>query len=218
MKILLLEDDTLMAELIVEHLKESGHEVFHFLDGESAEDTILSQKFDLLLLDVNVPGISGFELLESMRKRKDFTPAVMITSRNTSRDLKEGFDLGCDDYIKKPFEFEELDARISHIVRVYGLEKEESLELGEGLFFEPGRHRIIINEEPVSLTPKASEILLYLYRNRGRIVSREEIVQNLWSYDETPTDATLRSYIKVLRKYIPRIVTERGVGYGFEPL
>ncbi len=218
MKILLLEDDTLMAELIAEHLKESGHEVFHFLDGESAEDAILSQKFDLLLLDVNVPGISGFELLESMRKRKDFTPAVMITSRNTSRDLKEGFDLGCDDYIKKPFEFEELDARISHIVRVYGLEKDDSFNLEEGILFEPKRHRLVVDGKMVSLTPKASEILLYLYKNRGRIVSKEELVQNLWSYDEMPTEATLRSYIKVLRKYVPQIVTERGVGYGFEAI
>lgn len=218
MKILLLEDDPLLSELIEEHLEEKGFEVEHYLDGEEAEDAILSQKFDILLLDVNVPGISGFELLKSMRERKDFTPAIMITSRNTSADLKEGFDLGCDDYIKKPFEFEELDARISHIVRVYGLRQNEAIELGEGLLFEPERHRLIIDEEPVALTPKASEILHYLYRNRGRIVSREELVQNLWSYDETPTDATLRSYIKVLRKHVPQIVTERGVGYGFEPL
>ncbi|MCF6201588.1 MAG: response regulator, partial [Hydrogenimonas sp.] len=135
MKILLLEDDTMMAELIAEHLQESGYEVFHFLDGESAEDATLSEKFDLLLLDVNVPGVSGFELLKSLRERKEFTPAVLITSRNTSKDLKKGFDLGCDDYIKKPFEFEELDARISHIVRVYGLEKSESFDMGGGVLF-----------------------------------------------------------------------------------
>ncbi len=218
MKILLLEDDPMLAELMAEHLSEKGFEVEHYLDGEDAEDAILSKKFDILLLDVNVPGINGFELLKSMRERKDFTPAVMITSRNTSADLKEGFDIGCDDYIKKPFEFEELDARISHIVRVYGLKRSEPVELGEGLLFEPDRHRLVVNGEYVTLTPKASEILHYLYRNSGRIVSREELVQNLWSYEETPTDATLRSYIKVLRKHVPQIVTERGVGYGFEQL
>ncbi len=218
MKILLLEDDPLLARLIVEHLEESGYDVKHFLDGERAEEAILSQKFDLLLLDVNVPGISGFELLESMRKRKDFTPAVMITAKNSSADLKEGFDIGCDDYIKKPFEFEELDARISHIVRLYGLQRAEPLPLCGGVEFDPGSHRLFINGEVVSLTPKASKILQYLFRNRGRIVSREELIQNIWSYDEAPTDATLRSYIKILRKYVPQIVTERGVGYGFEPL
>ncbi|WP_457594292.1 response regulator transcription factor [Hydrogenimonas sp.] len=218
MKILLLEDDPLLAELIVEHLVEGGYEVEHYTDGESAEEAVLSKKFDMLLLDVNVPGITGFELLESMRERKDFTPAVMITSKNSSADLKEGFDRGCDDYIKKPFEFEELDARISHIVRVYGLEQEESITLGEGVVFEPARHRLLVGGEVVPLTPKASEVLHYLFRNKGRIVSREELAQNLWSYEEMPTDATLRSYIKVLRKHVPQIVTERGVGYGFEPL
>ncbi len=218
MKILLLEDDPLLAELIEEHLEESGFEVEHYVDGEDAEDAILSHKFDILLLDVNVPGISGFELLRSMRERKDFTPVLMITSRNTSADLKEGFDIGCDDYIKKPFEFEELDARISHIIRVYGLKRNKTVKLGEGVIFEPQRHRLFVDGEYVALTPKASEILYYLYNNRGRIVSREELVQNLWSYEEIPTYATLRSYIKVLRRHVPQIVTERGVGYGFEPI
>ncbi len=218
MKILLLEDDTLLAELMAEHLEENGYEVTHFIDGEAAEERLLSERFDLLLLDVNVPGIDGFELLSSMRERKDLTPAIMITSRNTSRDVKEGFGYGCDDYIKKPFEFEELDARIEHIVRIYGLKREEPIELAEGLLFDPKRHRLMERGEWVALTPKASEVLHYLYTNRGRIVPREELLQNLWSYDETPTDSTLRSYIKILRKHVPQIVTERGVGYGFEPL
>ncbi len=218
MKILLLEDDTLLAELMVEHLAESGYEVRHFIDGEEAEEALLSERFDLLLLDVSVPGIDGFELLASMRERKDLTPAIMITSRNTSRDVKEGFGVGCDDYIKKPFEFEELDARIDHIVRVYGLKRKEPIELAKGLFFDPTRHRILHDGDWITLTPKASEVLHYLYRNRGRIVSREELLGNLWSYEEAPTDATLRSYIKMLRKHVPQIVTERGVGYGFEPL
>ena len=218
MKILLLEDDTMLGDLVVDHLAEKGYEVDHFVDGEDAEDAILSQKYDLLLLDVNVPGIDGFELLASLRARKDMTPAVMITARNRSADLKEGFDLGCDDYIRKPFEFEELDVRIEHIVRVYGLKKEEKIELGDGLVFESLHHRLVVDGEEVPLTPKASEILHYLYRHAGRIVSRDELIQNLWNYDEQPSDATLRSYIKTLRKHVPNIVTERGVGYGFKPL
>ena len=217
MKILLLEDDTLLAELVADHLVERGCEVDLFTDGEEAEESILSNRYDLLLLDVNVPGIDGFELLSSMRQRKDMTPAIMITSRNGSADLKEGFDLGCDDYIKKPFEFVELDARLDHIVRVYGLKKSEPIALGGDIFFEPAAHRLVVAGEAVPLTPKASEILHYLYKNAGRIVSREELAQSLWAFDESPTDATLRSYIKTLRKYVPNIVTERGVGYGFEP-
>ncbi|BDY13713.1 two-component response regulator [Hydrogenimonas cancrithermarum] len=208
----------MLAELVVEHLEESGHSVEHFIDGEKAEDALLRGKFDLLLLDVNVPGIDGFELLHAMRERKDMTPAIMITSRNSSKDLKEGFDLGCDDYIKKPFEFEELDARIEHIVRVYGIDQKEPIQLAENLYFDIPTHTLKIEGKNELLTPKAAEILHYLYKNRGRIVSREELLQNIWSYEEQPTDATLRSYIKVLRKFVPNIVTERGVGYGFESL
>jgi DNA-binding response OmpR family regulator len=216
MKILLLEDDTMLAELLLEHLREKGHSVYHFIDGEEAETSLLSSKYDLLLLDVNVPGISGFELLEAMRARKDMTPAIMITSRNSSSDLKEGFELGCDDYIRKPFDFEELDARIEHIVRVYGIEKDEPIRLAENLYFDAASHTLRIDGRNETLTPKTAEILHYLYKNRGRIVSREELLQNLWGFEEQPTDATLRSYIKVLRKFVPNIVTERGVGYGFE--
>ena len=218
MDILLLEDDTMLAELIQEHLEEQGHIVDHFIDGEDAEDAILSKKYDLLLLDVNVPSINGFELLKSMRERKDMTPAIMLTSRNSSLDVKEGFEYGCDDYIKKPFEFEELDARIDHVARIYGIGKNEIIKISDNILFYPALHKLEILSESITLTPKASEILYYLYKNRGRIVSREELTQNLWVYDEIPTDATIRSYIKTLRKYISNIITERGVGYGFKSI
>lgn len=218
MKILLLEDDIMLAELIKEHLEDQGNIVEHFIDGEDAEDAILSKKYDLLLLDVNVPRLNGFELLKSMRDRKDMTPAIMITSRNSSLDVKEGFEYGCDDYIKKPFEFEELDARIDHVVKIYGIGDNKVINISDNILFYPSLHKLEVLSESVTLTPKASEILHYLYKNRGRIVSREELTQNLWVYDEIPTDATIRSYIKVLRKYIPNIVTERGVGYGFKSI
>ncbi|SFP87687.1 response regulator transcription factor [Hydrogenimonas thermophila] len=218
MDILLLEDDTMLAELIKEHLEEQGNAVDHFIDGEEAEDAILSKKYDLLLLDVNVPSINGFELLKSMRERKDMTPAIMITSRNSSIDVKEGFEYGCDDYIKKPFEFEELDARIEHIVRMFRIGENEVIKISDNILFYPALHKLEVLSEPIALTPKASEILHYLYKNRDRIVSREELTQNLWVYDEIPTDATIRSYIKTLRKYISNIITERGVGYGFKSI
>lgn len=218
MKILLLEDDTMLAELVKEHLEDQGNIVDHFIDGEDAEDAILNKKYDLLLLDINVPNINGFELLKSMRERKDMTPTIIITSRNSSLDVKDGFEYGCDDYIKKPFEFEELDARVEHIVRIYGIRKDEAIKIGNNLLFYPALHKLEVLGETIALTPKASEVLHYLYKNRGRIVSREELMQNLWVYNEIPTDATIRSYIKMLRKHIPNIITERGVGYGFKPI
>ena len=216
-RVLLLEDDTFLAELIKEHLTERGFVVTHFSDGEAAESALLKKCFDLLLLDVGVPGIDGFELLETLRTRRDRTPSIFITSRNSSADLKKGFEIGCDDYIKKPFEFEELDARINHLIRMYGMQREEPLTLEGDIVFEPWRHRLFVSGREVVLTPKASEILHYLLRHAGRIVSREELLQSLWSWEEAPTDATLRSYIRMLRKEVPGIVTERGVGYGYIP-
>ncbi|WP_457597727.1 response regulator transcription factor [Hydrogenimonas sp.] len=215
MHLLLLEDDTLLGELIRDHLVERGHTVAWFTDGEEAEAALMESGFDMFLLDVGVPGIDGFELLRALRQRHDRTPVIMLTSRNSSRDVKEGFEMGCDDYLKKPFEFDELDARIDHLAKVAGLSGPETIELEEGVEFIPNRHMLVLEGTPFPLTPKTSQLLHYLVRHAGRIVSREELVQNLWGWDEAPTDATIRSYIKTLRKHLSHIVTERGVGYGW---
>ncbi|WP_187646753.1 response regulator transcription factor [Nitrosophilus labii] len=216
MKILLLEDDLMLSELIKEHLSEKGYEVIHFLNGEEAFEYLYEKRVDLILLDIKVPGISGFELLKKLRENKDTTPAIMITSANSSKDVKEGFELGCDDYIKKPFEFEELDARVEHILKLFNINN--GLIDFKILKFDHKRHLLIFEDKEISLTPKASEILHYLYKNRGKIVTKEELIQNIWNYDGTPSEATIRSYIKMLRKYIPFIKTYRGTGYELEPL
>ncbi len=190
MKILLLEDDLLLQELLIEHLSEA-YEVVAFSDGEEALEYIYEEGADLLLLDINVPTLKGDKLLEFLRKNQNTTPAIFITSNNSSKDVKKGFEIGCDDYLKKPFEFDELDARIEHIKKIYNLTKE------------------------FHLTPKVSKILHYLYTHRPRAVSKTELIENIWGYNSTPSDATLRSYIKTLRKFFPQITTIHGSGYAF---
>ncbi|BCD60385.1 MULTISPECIES: response regulator transcription factor [unclassified Nitratiruptor] len=212
MKILLLEDDTLLRELMVEHLNEK-HETVTFDNGEDALEYLYENRVDLALLDINVPGLKGDELLKILRKERNTTPVIFITSNDSSSDVKKGFDLGCDDYIKKPFEFEELDARIEHVKRIYGLE--EKIKIGYFLF-DPTRHILLKENETIHLTPKASEILHYLYTHK--VVTKEDLIANIWSYDEVPSEATIRSYIKTLRKIFPNIKTIRGSGYEFEPL
>ncbi|BCD62300.1 hypothetical protein NitYY0826_C1176 [Nitratiruptor sp. YY08-26] len=212
MKILLLEDDTLLRELMVEHLNEK-YETVTFDNGEDALEYLYENRVDLALLDINVPGLKGDELLKILRKERNTTPVIFITSNDSSSDVKKGFDIGCDDYIKKPFEFEELDARIEHVKRIYGLQ--EKIKIGDFLF-DPVRHILIKDDETIQLTPKASEILHYLYTHK--VVTKEDLIANIWSYDEVPSEATIRSYIKTLRKIFPNIKTIRGSGYEFEPL
>ena len=124
MKILLLEDDIILQEIIEEFLVERGYDVESFFDGEKALDAIGAGSYDMLLLDVNVPNIDGFEILSYLREIGNTTPAIYITSLASIADLKKGFDLGADDYLKKPFELEELDARIGHIVKIHCLHEE----------------------------------------------------------------------------------------------
>ena len=191
----------------------------HEADGEAAETLLLSERFDLLLLDVSVPGISGFELLEGLRRTGNTTPVIFLTALASSKDLKTGFDLGADDYIRKPFEFEELDARLEHVLKSRHL-LEKSVTLAEGVVFMPGLNRLKVGHESVPLRKKEGELLAYLIKNSGRVVSVEEILSNLYTYDEPRDAATLRTYIKNLRRLMGKelIRNVRGLGYALEPL
>jgi len=213
MKILLMEDDLVLHEILLEHLSESGHDVKGCEDGQEAEDLIFQEHFDLLLLDVNVPHIDGFSLVESIRDNGIKTPAVFVTSLNTTKDLKRGYAVGGDEYIKKPFDMEELDARLMQIQKVYKLNDDRIL-LPDGKGFDPVSHHV----NGVKLRKKESEILHYLLRNTGRAVSAKELMDNLWAYDEVPSNATLRTYIKNLRHVIGKdmIITVHGEGFKIE--
>lgn len=212
MKILILEDDILLKELLIEHLEEK-YIVVAFEDGEEALEYLYENRVDLALLDINVPGLKGDELLLQLRRLQNTTPVIFITSKNSAKDVKTGFELGCDDYLKKPFEFDELDARIEHIKRIYNIDA--TITIGE-YRFDPKRHLLIKNGSSITLAPKVSKVLEYLYANKNRVVTKEELIENIWSFEEIPTDATIRSYIKTLRKYFPMIETVRGTGYEFK--
>ena len=211
MKIAILEDDLMLGELIKEHLS-TNNQVILFSNGDEIEEYIYDNKIDLLLLDINVPGLKGDKLLKNIRSNNNKTPVIFITSQTSSKDIKNGFELGCDDYIKKPFEFEELDARIEYIKKVYNIE--QIVEVN-GYIFDVERNILKKDKELINLTPKASLVLNYLIKNRGKVVSKDELIENLWG-DDIPTESTLRTYIKMLRRIFPNIKTYRGNGYEFE--
>lgn len=218
MKILLLEDDIILNELVEEFLISIGHIVTCEYDGLEALSTIDENSFDLLLLDVGTPTLSGFELLKELRERKNLTPTIFLTSLSDIKSLEKGFSLGCDDYIKKPFDLKELEIRINHLKVVKQIDLQEILPINQKYKYDFKNFTIIENDKKTTLSQKESKILEYFIKNQNRIISFEELISNIWKYDTTPSNSTIRTYIKNLRKILDEniIVTVKGLGYKFE--
>lgn len=217
MKILLLEDDLILNEIIEEHLLSQNYEVSAVYTGLEAQDLLYSQKFDLLLLDVNVPILNGFELLKELRQKEIYTPAIFLTSLNQVSDIEEGFKSGCDDYIKKPFELKELDIRINNIKRLFNINPNNLIEISTNTFLDKKNLLIKKEQNNIHITKKECEVLEYLINNNTKVVSIEELSLNVWAYEDAPISSTIRTYIKNLRKILgdEYIINLRGVGYRF---
>jgi DNA-binding response OmpR family regulator len=218
MHILLLEDDAILSDIMKENLELSGFQVTLVMDGEAAMHAISNYKFDLFLFDINVPAASGLDVLKFARAYHYETPTIMITAYQDIQHLKESFHIGCDDYIKKPFEYEELEQRIVNIKKHFNIESEALSTIAEGIDFHLTKQEVTNHGKQYHLSQKEAEILNYLVTNKSRVISNEELMQNIWIYDEIPSDATLRVYIKNLRQIVGKehIKTIRGRGYCFE--
>lgn len=215
MKILLLEDDTLLNEIIEEFLEELNYEVVSTHDGQEALEAIYEEKFDLLILDVNVPSLSGFDLLKNLKENSIDIPSIYITSLHTSKDMQMGFESGADDYIKKPFHLSELQLRINNIKRLRQIDSSGKIDLNEQTSYDYDTKSITIDKEENRLSKTESKVFEYLLKNRNKAVSIDEISLNNWAYDEVPTATTIRTYIKNLRKILGKeIITNiKGIGY-----
>lgn len=216
--LLLLEDDPNLSESVSEYLEEQGFRVKCVYDATSAEDALYEQKFDLLLLDVNVPGGDGFSLLKASRKEGNSTPAIFITSRNAMNDVEEGFESGGDDYIRKPFALKELLLRIQTILkRNFYHNPTDALSLGDGITYDIDNQVLSINGNAQNLQLKEHKLLKLFIQHKNELLSHEMIMEHLWEYDETPSDGSLRTYIKTLRKLLGKdsIVSHKRLGYQF---
>jgi two-component system OmpR family response regulator len=219
MRVLLLEDDVALSDLLNEHLEDKGYDVTLCTNGQDALEALIDQKYDIALLDINTPIISGMEVLKTIRNEyKNNTPAIILTAYQDTKHLKESFENGVDDYIKKPFDLEELDQRVLKLCRQFLIEQDNKIKIDENIFFKPETCHIFKNEKVIKLAQKERDILKYFCTHRNRVVSSEELLQNIWAYDEMPTDATIRVYIKNLREIIgkDKITTIRAIGYRFE--
>ncbi|TLP39246.1 response regulator transcription factor [Arcobacter arenosus] len=215
MKVLLLEDDTLLNEIIEEFLLDLNYEVVTTYDGQDALEAIYENKFDLLLLDVNVPSINGLDLLKSLKENSIDIPTIYITSLHTSNDMKNGFEAGADDYIKKPFHLSELELRINNIKRLRQIESNGKTKLSDTIEYDFDSKILLNNGISSRLSKIEAKVFEYLLKNKNKAVSIEEIANNNWVYDEAPTDTTIRTYIKNLRKILgkDRILNIKAIGY-----
>ncbi len=215
MKVLLLEDDTLLNEIIEEFLLDLNYEVITTYDGQDALEAIYENSFDLLLLDVNVPSINGLDLLKSLKENSIDIPTIYITSLHTSNDMKNGFDAGADDYIKKPFHLSELELRINNIKRLRQIENNGKTKLTNAIEYDFDSKTLLSNETNTRLSKMEAKVFEYLLKNKNKAVSIEEIANNNWVYDEVPTDTTIRTYIKNLRKILgkEKILNIKAIGY-----
>jgi len=217
-KILLLEDDANLNETVTEFLTEQGHDVISVYDGYEAQEKLYESKYDLLLLDVNTPGINGFELLKEAREQDVVAPAVFITSLDSVDDLEKGFESGCDDYIRKPFALKELKIRVETLLkRGFFHDAKELMTISETVQYDIKNNELIVDDKIVSLGNKESMLLKLFMKTEGEVLAHERIYKHLWDFDEEPSDTALRTYIKNLRKMIGKesIVSIKKQGYKF---
>ncbi|AFZ16994.1 response regulator transcription factor [Allocoleopsis franciscana] len=224
MKVLLVEDDELLAGVIAEFLTDHLHVVEVVTDGESAWNQISALEYDLILLDVMLPKLDGISLCQRLRSHGYSVPILMVTARDTSTDKVLGLDAGADDYMVKPLDFPELLARIRALLRRGSAVSSPILEWGD-LHLDPATYEVSYHDNTLRLTPKEYKLLELLLRNGRRILSRNIIIERLWSFEKPPEEGTVKTHIKSLRKKLKvvgaptnLIETVHGIGYRLKAL
>ena len=218
MRILVVEDEPRMAELLRQGLSEDGHAVTVALNGADGLAMAQPGAFDLLLLDVMLPGLSGLEVARRLRARQDRTPILMLTARDSTSDIVKGLDIGADDYLTKPFSFEVLLARVRATGRRGPIAQPVWLNAA-GLTLNQGTREVRRGDRAIELTRTEYNILELLMRNAGRVLTRESLIESVWGGDSEIESNTLDAFVRLLRGKIetagePRVLrTVRDVGY-----
>ncbi|NMA25312.1 MAG: response regulator transcription factor [Clostridiales bacterium] len=217
-KILLVEDEEKLARFIELELRYEGYTVVKALNGRMGCELALSEPFDLILLDIMLPELNGMEVLRRIR-RSSSVPVIMLTARDSVSDKVSGLDLGADDYVTKPFAIEELLARIRTALRKSAARPEGELLTAGRLQLDPKRRTAAVDGRPVELTKREFDLLQYLLLNKGLVLTRETLLENVWDYDFDGGTNTVDVYIRFLRGKIDDVFgcklihTVRGVGY-----
>ncbi|HTQ57685.1 MAG TPA: response regulator transcription factor [Bryobacteraceae bacterium] len=219
MRLLLIDDDTELTALLAEFLKGEGFTVESAHEGNRGLDRALRGSFNLVILDVMLPGLDGFEILRRLR-RESRVPVLMLTARGEDVDRIIGLELGADDYLPKPFNPRELAARIRAILRRYEPAAAPGARMEvNGVVLDPGTRRVTVDGQPADLTTFEFDILEALMRGAGRVLSRDDLMENLYNRKATPFDRSIDMHISHIRRKLetrrPFIKTIRSIGYQF---
>ena len=221
MRVLLIEDDVTIARLLKEGLEDESYAVDVANDGSEGYRTAAADDYDVIILDIMLPGMNGYEVCRALRNDGNKTPILMLTARDAERDIVEGLDTGADDYLAKPFSFDVLLARIRALLRRPNEKLEEILQVGD-LKLDPSSKKVTRASQEISLTAKEYGVLEYLMRNKGKVLSKEQIISHVWDFDTDVLPNNVELFIMFLRRKIDKpfksklIHTVSGFGYKLE--
>ena len=217
-KLLIVDDDIHLRKLVRTYAKMAGHEYEEAENGNQAIEKIYDSEFDIIILDVLMPGIDGFKTLEKIRMTSH-VPVIMLTSRSEEYDKLSGFNLGADDYIVKPFSPRELMARINAVLKRSSKLPGDELVFGD-LSIDPATRIVTAGKEAISLPPKEFDLMLFLAQNERLVMSREQLLDKVWGQDYYGDSRTIDTHVKSLREHLGEyrktIKTVWGIGYKFE--
>ncbi len=221
MRVLLIEDDVTIARLLKEGLEDESYAVDVVNDGSEGYRTAVADDYDVIILDIMLPEMNGYEVCRALRNDGNKTPILMLTARDAERDIVEGLDTGADDYLAKPFSFDVLLARIRALLRRPNEKLEEILQVGD-LKLDPSSKKVTRASQEISLTAKEYGVLEYLMRNKGKVLSKEQIISHVWDFDADVLPNNVELFIMFLRRKIDKpfesklIHTVSGFGYKLE--
>ena len=218
-KIMVVDDEMHIRELVRFYLDKAGFDTIEAANAEEALDIVENQYIDLAVVDIMMPGMDGFELVEQMRQYREF-PVIMLTAKSQSKDKLRGFSLGIDDYVTKPFDPDELMARVKPILKRYSINSSNVVKIGD-VIFDGDKYEVRYQDQIIHLPLKQFELAFELAKNPNQIFTREQLIEKIWGMDYDGFDRTVDVHIKRIREnlgHLPgfKVVTVRGLGYKIE--
>lgn len=218
-KIMVVDDEMHIRELVRFYLDKAGFDTIEAANAEEALDIVENQYIDLAVVDIMMPGMDGFELVEQMRQYREF-PVIMLTAKSQSKDKLRGFSLGIDDYVTKPFNPDELMARVKTILKRYSINSSNVVKIGD-VIFDGDKYEVRYQDQIIHLPLKQFELAFELAKNPNQIFTREQLIEKIWGMDYDGFDRTVDVHIKRIREnlgHLPgfKVVTVRGLGYKIE--
>lgn len=218
-KIMVVDDEMHIRELVRFYLDKAGFDTIEAANAEEALDIVENQYIDLAVVDIMMPGMDGFELVEQMRQYREF-PVIMLTAKSQSKDKLRGFSSGIDDYVTKPFDPDELMARVKTILKRYSINSSNVVKIGD-VIFDGDKYEVRYQDQIIHLPLKQFELAFELAKNPNQIFTREQLIEKIWGMDYDGFDRTVDVHIKRIREnlgHLPgfKVVTVRGLGYKIE--